>query len=277
MRLEDAKRFVEQNARLTLIGSELNALNAEDVGCIDDRYEIHRVAWPGGVLGLVGVLVAGLQLFERVYGSIGIEIRHLTRVVEKRFGAMTCHTDTNAINGGNNSIVGGCGYWNGLLGEPNKYGVGDRVHLVGDYIVELKNRGVSPKILEGENAPEALLVVAKADNGQPTIVLPGTAMVDGKKRKVLVCHKEDWLELLVSLVFDAAKYSNGIAGIAHKANLCEYVKVAALRQLDATMMRFPYRLPVFYVFCNNSNNVCVEPFVKNAAEAFFNDSATVFA
>lgn len=271
MRLEDAKQFARQNARLMLIGNEFNA---DDVGCVDDRYEIHRVAWPGGVLGLVGVLAAGLQLFERAYGSIGIEFRHLTRVVEKRFGEMTCHTDTNAINGGNNSIVGGCGYWNGLLGEPNKYGVDDRVHLVSDYIVELKNRGVSPKILEGENAPEALFVVTKADNGQPTIVLPGIAMVDGKKRKVLVCHKEDWLELLVSLVSDAVKYSNGIA---HKANLCEYVRVAALRQLDATMMRFPYKLPVFYVFCNNSNNVCVEPFVKNATEALSDNLATAFA
>lgn len=236
--------------------------NTFETGCIDSREDVVGLRIPGDRFGLFGALIALLQLLKRTHGSIGIEFHHLIEVFERQFGGMFCHSDIHAINSGKNNIVAGCGYGNGLIEKAVEYGVDDFSHHLNDYLVDFEARGGRPKILEGENLPQAVLAIAKPAKGQRTIALPGTGKCG---RKVLVFHFENWLEMLESAASEVLKdMANGV----HVANIREHIKVVALRQLKVTLKHFPRPLPLYYVFSDNNGIVHVKFITGDAATAF---------
>lgn len=231
-------------------------------GCVDSRESVVGLRILGDRFGLFGVLIAFLQLIKRTHGSIGIEFHHLKEVFERQFGGIFCHSDIHAINSGKNNIVAGCGYGSGLFEKAAEYGVDDFVYHLNHYLADFEARGGRPKILEGENLPQAVLAVAKPDEGQHAIALPGTGKCG---RKVLVFHFENWLEMLESAASDVLKYAN--SGV-HIINIREHIKVVALRQLKATLNHFPRPLPLFYVFGDNNGIIHAKFIANNAATAF---------
>lgn len=256
MRLEDARRFVCENVSEVSSGE----FSVEDSSCIDDRTkEGKRFAIPGDRVGFIGVVAGALKLYEKTHGLIGIEFGRVAKAIGSVLGGMTCHTDADAISNGNISIIAGCAHCSGILEMADEYGVGDYARPIRAYINDLEDC-VSPKVLDGEHRPEAVFLIAKADNSQPAITLPGT----GKNGQALVCHLEDWLEAATSL---APAIMRCAANSVNEVTLRECIKIVAKRQLGVTLRHLAEGLPVYRVSRDESGAISVELMSEDAATA----------
>lgn len=258
MLLTEAVQFVQQNAQET---SSDRKFRADGWACVDGRVgESGRFAGPGGALGIKYAIIGGLQIYEKKHGLQGIVFDHLAKAIEDKFGEMTCHSDTHAIDAGKSRISAGCGHCNGALEMAEEYGLEHYSHLLEAHIDELKERGVRPEVLTGSHNEEAVFVITQSANGH-SLTLPGTSK-DG--RQAFICHLEDWLEVVGSLASEVVKCANGV----DIARLRKYVRATAKRQLGVTLRRLAEGLPVYRVFRDGSGTISVELMAEDAATAF---------
>lgn len=262
MRLEDATLFVCENVRRIPSNGKFCA---KSWGCVDGRErreeEDDHFAGPGGALGIKYAVIAGLQAYEKEHGSLGIVFDRLTREIENKLGGMSCHSDADAIDSGESHISAGCGHCSGALKMSEEYGLERYAHFLEEHINDLKNRGVSPKVLKEKHNEQAVFVISKAVNGQ-SITLPGTGN-DG--RQAFICHLEDWLEVvswLASVVAECASVK------VNEGRLCKYIRAAAKRQLGVTLRRLAEGLPVYHVSRDGAGVISVELMTEDAATAF---------
>jgi hypothetical protein len=256
MRLDKAVKFVLDN--VCKIPSAIKFC-VNGWSCIDSRVlEVERFAAPGDVLGFLLAVLAGLQLYERAHGPIGVAFDCVTNTIEEELGGMSFHTDTHAIKDGKTSVIAGCGHCNNVLAMTDEYGVDSFARELEEYIEKLKVR-VLPKVLEGDRKKEqAVFVISQAVNGS-TLTLPGTGK-DGQR--AFICHLEDWLDEVVSL---ASKVAH-IVGM-NETKFCECVRVAARHHLKVTLSCLAGGLPVYLVSCDESGEISVKLIADDAAMA----------
>lgn len=256
MRLQDALRFVQENARLM---PSKERLRASHWSCVDGRIkQSGRFAAPGGALGIKYALIGGVQQYEKNHGSLGIAFDRLTKAVEKALNGMTCHSDTHAVHAGKARISAGCGHCNGAIDLADQYGVERYVNLLIDHVNDMKARGMRPEVLSGDHGERAVLVISRSAASEPTVTLPGTGK-DGTQ--AFICHLEDWLQTIEDLAPIVAKCA---AKSPDLNSLKECVKAAAQRQLGVTLGRLAKGLPMYRVEHRNGEFV-VELMVEDAA------------
>lgn len=262
MRLAEAIQFVEENVREMESGDRFDA---EHWACVDGRIaeNYDRFTAPGGVLGIEYAVIGGLQAYEKECGSVGIMFDRLSNAIEKKFGGMTCHSDDHSVNGGKTRISAGCGHCNGALEMAEEYGLEHYAHPLEVHIDELKDRGVSPEILSGSHNEEAVFVIEQSANGK-SLTLPGTGR-DG--RQAFICHLDDWLEVVGSLVSEVV---NCATGSVDAVKLYKYIQTAAKHQLGVTLRRLAEGLPVYHISVsqNEIRKINVELMTEDAATAF---------
>lgn len=250
---EQAEKFVKENAKP--IGERVSRNNARGWKCVDGRTtDAERFAGPGGALGIMFAVFAGVEKWQREKAPAGLNFdpEEISRVVGSFLGEMSCHTDSYAVHDGQTLACAGCGHCNGALEKPADYGLINHASYLRGYV---EKSGIQPEVLLGAHGEGAVIVINKAGEKIRPVSLPGTG-ADG--RQTFICHLSDYLETIVEV---SEKVAQSIAeknpGLDTTA-LSTCTKEAAVEQVEATLRSLAEGLPRFQVFYDENGKIMVK-------------------
>lgn len=256
MDLNKATRFVLENVQKV---PSCERYDADGWACVDGRVtgNVDRLTAPSGTLGFEFAVFAGVEAHEEKHGQLEIDFDHLIRVIEDRFGGMSCHTDGHAIHDGKTRICAGCGHCNGALEGPEDYGLREYRDRLLARIDALRNRGVNPEVLLGEHNEMAVFVMEESADDM-SLIMSGTGR-DGEQ--AFICHFDVWIHVVGSLASEVAKCATGV----DVKSLSEDIRTAAKRQLGVTLRRLAKGLPVYRVSGDEEGVISVVLIADDAA------------
>lgn len=224
--LDATRDFV--NGAASVAAPDSDMFDARNWMCVDGRNDGADLAGPGGALGALFAVCAGLESFvpaEELPDVAGV----YAAVREAMGEVMTTHTDDHHAEDG--LRCAGCGHCNGALADSQKYGI---VH----YAAGLKemidqDSTMERKTLTGGHAEGAVLVL------DSNVRMPGR---DASGASSFVFHADAWAELLHHLSKAVAdRFGFDVDALTHA------VDEAAKQQLAATLERLAKGLPTYKV------------------------------
>ncbi len=163
--VEVIHKYVVDNF-LPFIEHDEDFVHFSRVECVDDRSnKMSLINWPGAGLGMIVTTFTALHQLELDLGTtLRIDSRDVVKIIERRHGLPSLHTDYKHRKITGSSCFAGCGH---ISGAMTRKGVssGMKTWLTEEYIPSLLLRGVMPEVYEGEHNAFVVLIIKALDIG----------------------------------------------------------------------------------------------------------------